>query len=1047
MSFESYRQIVADADTCIRPQKTFSISFDGEGSEDASRLFITGETNISPFWKTEPDYQMLYRRLDDALRSDVANKDRFCLDFSDSRRDYPKIAFKKLVAPLSTPMFVLNGLTDGLTFGISAKAKNLRVYGTLRVTLEVRYQREGVGVHSTVHEPDCVFTVDIPEGSYDWQALSSPVSVDIARVANICYLLEGEDYEGEVYFEAPRLTVSGGYNLVGQFLPHTADTPNVNWMGQNLSHIEWIGLRVAINQTTVFDGEVFERCHRFSEAELPLPAGIIRKGENTLTVTCTSHYRDAAGYLLREIGLISEKRSPFIAAPSCVTVGKPFAVCVEGKKGERLAWRSETVAPMEEPILQRDGLNVLRFVTHTPQNGQILTLAGEDIHLLRAVEREEDGVITGTGDMVYININERSVKDYIKWYLSEGLGNLLTVRPTYRWNGTRTVASSVYEELASLLDGLGIFYSHMLDGRELPGCNLNPTLAALQSPHFLGRQTHEFDGQFSYWPLYDVTGNLSEQMFYDLFLRMYRRHGATMNQCFIPENVHYTDQSQTIFRTAEPTADMQEAAERFLASLKNSRKGVLRHTGPATLFKYFYQAGYTWVGAETMYSPTEITLAALRGAKGAYGGRTGTHLAVQWSSTPHNTESHYRRYRLALFVSYMLGIDEINTEEGLWRLEEFYSFHHRFTEGCLGHTQQQKDFVRYLATHTRRGSFYTPIAFLNGRYDGWSCFGRETVFGVKDFVFGDMERAWDLLSCFYPKSVLNSIVRHPCPDEEVGYHSGTPLGNVDILPIEAESYSSYRLLIAVGYNKAEEKDMEKLRAFVEAGGTLLIGWPQLSTTTLRKDAEAGHHAFLDGKERSFVEDTYEGQPLSVCESLDCDSILLRTDAGRPLIVTKHIGKGCLYFVNAREYAGAPAVASACRYAIGLLSEKAVSAERVYAKGNRNVAFSVFEKENGDRDIYFLATDWHKPKGDGTGTLSIGGTLYEIAVPFGSLVKVSVSGEGALYPLESENEVIAFDGTSARLSGEGSATFVLCKNGEKRPVTVDFTRCSVQAITL
>ena len=158
-----------------------------------------------------------------------------------------------------------------------------------------------------------------------------------------------------------------------------------------------------------------------------------------------------------------------------------------------------------------------------------------------------------------------------------------------------------------------------------------------------------------------------------------------------------------------------------------------------------------------------------------------------------------------------------------------------------------------------------------------------------------MERAWDLLSCFYPKSVLNSIVRHPCPDEEVGYHSGTPLGNVDILPIEAESYSSYRLLIAVGYNKAEEKDMEKLRAFVEAGGTLLIGWPQLSTTTLRKDAEAGHHAFLDGKERSCVEDTYEGQPLSVCESLDCDSVLLRTDAGRPLIVAKHMGKGVSVF--------------------------------------------------------------------------------------------------------------------------------------------------------
>jgi hypothetical protein len=259
---------------------------------------------------------------------------------------------------------------------------------------------------------------------------------------------------------------------------------------------------------------------------------------------------------------------------------------------------------------------------------------------------------------------------------------MLTIRPTYRWNGTRTVNTVLYQQIGALLDAMGMHYSHMLDGRELPGCNANPTVAELNTPHFLGRQTHEFDGQFVYWGERDVTSDLSAQMFYDLFLRMDRYHSERMHQRYVPENVHYTATKQYIFRSPDAPGDMQGAAERFVRSLADTRKSALRHTGPSTLFKYFYQAGYRWVGAELMYSPTELTIAALRGARDVYGGKTGAHLAVQWSTTPHDTESRYRRYRLALFISYMQGIDEINTEEGLWRLEEFYNYHHRFSPAC-----------------------------------------------------------------------------------------------------------------------------------------------------------------------------------------------------------------------------------------------------------------------------------------------------------------------------------------------------------------------------
>ena len=1047
MNFETYNPVITNIDTCIRPMQSVSFHFDGRDGMSATRLFLTGETNISPFWKTEPDYQMLYRRIDDSLRSDIARKDRFCLDLSGGRCQYPKIAFKKLVAPFRTPMFVLNDCTDTWRIGISAKVRDLTIYGYLRVCVEVRFKKDGVDKHSTVGYPDCTFNLDIPDGSYDWTSFHREIVIDTKNVANICYFIEGEDYEGELYLEAPEFVSAAGYNLVGQFLPHTEDRQTVNWMGQNLSHIEWIGLRVDINDKLVFDGEIFERCHRFSEAELSIPEGVVREGVNTIKFTCTSDYRDAAGYVLHEWGFIAEKPTVFISAPECITIHEPFFICIEGKKGDKIELVSDTVKMISDPVLMQDGLNVLRCICDTALNDIHIELNGENIIINRCVEKDDDGVLTGTGDMVYIPVEAESVSNYLKWYLSNNIGNLLTIRPTYRWNGTRTINSEVYRNAASLLDSMGIRYSHMLDGRELPGCNANPLVEEIESEHFLGRQTHEFDGQFVYWGDRDVTGDLSGQMFYDLFLRMDRKYSDRMHHRYVPENVFYTPQKQYIFKSPEFPTDMQSAAQRFVKSLRDTRKAVTRHTGPSTLFKYFYQAGYKWVGAELMYSPTELTVAALRGASSVYGGKTGAHLAVQWSTSPHDTEYRYRRYRLALFISYMQGIDEINTEEGLWRLEEYYHFHHRFSDACKNHTLQQQDFYRYICTHTRRGSFYTPIAFLSGRYDGWRCFGRRSTWGLNSFGFSDAEKAWDLLTFFYPKSVLDSIYKHNCSVEELGYYSGTPHGNVDIIPIEAESFSKYRLLIAAGYNKAQKEDMQKLRDFVMQGGTLLIGWPQLFDTVERSKMQTGEFSYYDGEERRFCADTYRSFPVSVCEVTEYDEVILYTDSHKPLVVKKIIGEGCVYLVNAKEYAGIQAVDLAYRDVLEKLTAKCIESESIYAKGSRNVQFTVFERRDGSRDVYFIATDWHKECPDGTGTLMLGDHQYDIPVSWGQLVKITAYGDSAIYPQNDGDEVISFDGAVARVQGAGIATFVVLKDGSRREITVDFSTGSVQEICL
>ena len=200
---------------------------------------------------------------------------------------------------------------------------------------------------------------------------------------------------------------------------------------------------------------------------------------------------------------------------------------------------------------------------------------------------------------------------------------------------------------------------------------------------------------------------------------------------------------------------MEFAYNECLERINSQRFGVKRHTGPAATFKYMLEGGYEWVGAETMYGTMEPLMSFLRGATLDRNITSlGVHHALQWSSSPEDAPEHVRRYRLALYVSYMQGATEINSEEGLFHLEEYYSNFNRFSKACIEHKEQQKDFYRYVSTHTRRGKFYTPLAIIHGRYDGWHGFGRNSTWGWQGITDTDAEKSWDMLSEFYPESNL-----------------------------------------------------------------------------------------------------------------------------------------------------------------------------------------------------------------------------------------------------------------------------------------------------
>lgn len=133
----------------------------------------------------------------------------------------------------------------------------------------------------------------------------------------------------------------------------------------------------------------------------------------------------------------------------------------------------------------------------------------------------------------------------------------------------------------------------------------------------------------------------------------------------------YTDHGVFIHYDPQGVKDMADGARKLVENFRYSKGESSRHTGPSTMFRYLYQAGYNWLGAEQMYGPEEIILSSLRGASRAYSKQDyGTLHAMQWGSGPFTDPKHSLRLYMSLAVAYMHGSSHMNTEEALW-LDEY----------------------------------------------------------------------------------------------------------------------------------------------------------------------------------------------------------------------------------------------------------------------------------------------------------------------------------------------------------------------------------------
>lgn len=1073
MDFEQYRQLYIDRSegTVLRPGKTgLRVSFAAEPQNDRQyRLFVTGDTGLFYQWKSEPESQMQYRTVCDALDTVHACGSRFCLDLSsDAPAGYDRRVYKKLMWPPNYSYLSLDPVPGDWQCGIRAKAEGLRFApeGHLCMRLEIYLRHDGVSPHSVENEPDRTVLIDIPEGTWDWREFRESVSIPPEETAHVGVWLEGRGYSGRVYFEKPFLSTTDSRNVLPDFDMPVPGKEHYDWCAQNLSRKEWPEFSVSLNGRTVFEGAVFERCHLASEWEVALPGDLIRE-KNEVGIRLISGCHDPLPYTVREVGLLTQPDGvlTLVACSPAASLEEGGYLLIKTKYENA----SVTLASDDGAIcggtyrFTEAGLHGLRFRCLSVRNHAAFTLscAGASVRgeIPQIVERRADHVITGTGDMVYIPQRIEDMEEYLSWYLANGIGDMVTVRPVYRWCGTRALDPQAWRYFTRLMNELGFKYVHMLDGRELPGYAANPDEEMLRGEGFLGRQGHEQDGAAFYFGTICGSDSLMKEQYGDMLQRICREDPLHSNPWGVPANFIYRGDRICLYRDPEIKRDMREAMKCSVAQLSKSTGRALRHTGPSVMFKYLSAAGYRWLGAETMYGTMEPLMAFLRGASLMNGTDSmGVHHAVQWSSSPHDSPDRIRRYRLALYVSYMQGATDINTEEGLWHLEAFYTHFSRFSGACREHLAQQRDFYRYVASHQRTGRFFTPVALLHGRYDGWHGEGRKP-WGWNDCEMTDAGNSWELLRVFYPNARpgRGASLHGSCPDHEVGFHTGMPLGNIDVLPAESEEalWEHYGALAFMGYHCAEEDDFARMTAYVRGGGELLLTRAHLSDTTDYYAVAAGRlhqadghpYAFTDGSP-AYTENHINGHALPVAVNIvRPQEVWKTTDEGTPLICVYHDGDGRVILFNTPLFPAAAAIRELYGTELTAMMRRQTDRLEIWTETEDDVGSAVYRQENGSSHIYFTAVDWFRSAEPlRTARLRIRSDRYTVSMPFGVMIKCVAKDGRAAWPHSENGEVLSLSASSVRVQGTGTVTFTLAAGGTERDVTVDFGCDSIRELT-
>lgn len=418
------------------------------------------------------------------------------------------------------------------------------------------------------------------------------------------------------------------------------------------------------------------------------------------------------------------------------------------------------------------------------------------------------------------------------------------------------------------------------------------------------------------------------------------------------------------------------------------------------LNKYNAEAGIEIPMLELMCGHPEILVSSLRGTARATGAKLwGTYLAHEWyGGMRHEDILKRKRMSLAYKYAYLSGSQLFCLESGD---EEILSYGYQMdgdSDVCQEYRAELENLTRYIREDTRPvGGPVVKVAFVQGNHDAWGGWGGSSLWNQHDrpeWGHGEAEYSWRILEELNTKRSWCDI--HNFGDMDCS--AAPACGMYDVIPVEAplSALIRYDYLIFMGWNSMTDAIYDKLLAYVENGGTLLMSAAHLNYTT-RRDGEkryisnekleklfgcrfTGKTVFSNDGVKFEAESLsgllYPGTKNKICDPLfsagyasylvcepvgcfvagECQDDFLNRPLGMPIVVENKVGKGVAILVTSENYPGHPALMPLYRAIIREIVSQSARQSEVQVIAGGALRYAVYP----DGKLYLLNTDYDLP---------------------------------------------------------------------------------------
>ncbi len=455
--------------------------------------------------------------------------------------------------------------------------------------------------------------------------------------------------------------------------------------------------------------------------------------------------------------------------------------------------------------------------------------------------------------------------------------------------------------------------------------------------------------------------------------------------------------------------NMKAAEESYIENVSQYIK-TARELGMPNIFsveatglnKYNAKVGVDVPCVELMCANPDIMLSSLRGvARGFENEFWGTYVAHEWYGGMRQADTLKRkRLELAYKLAYLSGSSIFCLESGDELVTAYGTHYEPDSKICKDYQNIISYMNNLIKTDSRpKGGPKVKLAFVSGNHDAWGGWGGSSVwsqFFREEWGHNEAEHSWRLLDEIGTKRQWSDIANYGDND----LSAFPAYGMYDIIPAEStlDAMKKYDYLIFLGWNTMTEDLMDKLIAYTQNGGKLLMCASHLNCLSKRggefkfsREEKikklfgakfTGEFIYTNDGAKFELESLNEGILYPGSKSMRGDPIysagyvkyaVFKLCGGRacayinstfdepkkddtPLLIENKLGKGVASLVTGINYPGNPALYPLYR---ALVREWISSSSRnsgIKVIGSDRLRYAVYE---GDK-IYLLNTDYDMP---------------------------------------------------------------------------------------